>query len=92
MGSECIFSCSNGTELVGINRIKCLAGKSAAYWSHVAPRCQKLCMIPDYIENGRVECNQGRSILGLGEKCSFYCNHGFTLVGDSHRTCTKVSE
>ena len=85
IGGTVRYTCNSGYYLVGDSERTCRSsGSSSAAWSGSLPRCDPLeCSDPGTPSNG------GRNLGGrrVGDRVSYSCNSGYSLVGDSERTC-----
>ncbi|XP_026155176.1 sushi, von Willebrand factor type A, EGF and pentraxin domain-containing protein 1 isoform X2 [Mastacembelus armatus] len=71
MGSEVLFGCENGYELIGSSRLHCL---ETGRWDTPVPYCRALsCPIPAVPENSIMEGNN----FTYGSKVTFSCMKGF---------------
>ncbi|XP_067379775.1 sushi, von Willebrand factor type A, EGF and pentraxin domain-containing protein 1 isoform X2 [Channa argus] len=71
MGSEVVFGCENGYELIGFSRLHCL---ETGNWDRPVPYCRALsCPIPAVPENSIMKGNN----FTYGSKVTFSCVKGF---------------
>uniref|UniRef100_A0A1A7X820 Sushi, von Willebrand factor type A, EGF and pentraxin domain containing 1 n=2 Tax=Iconisemion striatum TaxID=60296 RepID=A0A1A7X820_9TELE len=71
MGSEVVFGCDNGYELVGSSRLSCL---ESGAWDHPVPYCRALsCATPAVPENSLLKGNN----FTYGSKVTFSCKTGY---------------
>nr|CAB3266734.1 sushi, von Willebrand factor type A, EGF and pentraxin domain-containing protein 1 [Phallusia mammillata] len=81
--SECTLTCNEGYELTdGIGETTCLANQN---WDDNFGFCQKiLCPAFSALENGQVTCDDANRYMSV---CSFGCDAGYELKGESTSTC-----
>uniref|UniRef100_A0AAV2KL76 Sushi, von Willebrand factor type A, EGF and pentraxin domain-containing protein 1 n=1 Tax=Knipowitschia caucasica TaxID=637954 RepID=A0AAV2KL76_KNICA len=71
MGSESVFGCDNGYELIGAARLKCL---ETGDWDNMRPYCRALsCPTPNVPENSIMTGNN----FTYGSKVTFSCKEGY---------------
>ncbi|XP_006809694.1 sushi, von Willebrand factor type A, EGF and pentraxin domain-containing protein 1-like [Neolamprologus brichardi] len=71
MGSEVVFSCDNGYELIGSSQLQCL---ETGDWDDAVPYCRALsCPAPTVPENSIMTGNN----FTYGSKVTFSCKKGF---------------
>ncbi|KAG7461968.1 hypothetical protein MATL_G00196770 [Megalops atlanticus] len=81
MGSEVVFTCEEGYELIGWAEITCL---ESGNWDHPFPYCRALsCRRPAVPENGLMK---GMNFT-FGSKVTFSCKKGFVLRGPADIQC-----
>ncbi|XP_020610479.1 P-selectin-like isoform X2 [Orbicella faveolata] len=91
-GSNCSFTCQNGYSIRGSVHRQCEAeeGKPPVYWTGNEThckivKCDKLNKTANVIMSG---C--GRASFSYGDKCLFYCEHGYKAVsGTKERHCRE---
>ncbi|XP_077496349.1 seizure protein 6 homolog, partial [Amblyomma americanum] len=81
------YRCNQGYTLVGNSERTC---QSDGTWSGAEPTCQGAsppasCTRPGSIANGAVDVPAGALVVNT--KVQYRCNQGYTLVGNSERTC-----
>ncbi|KAK8756462.1 hypothetical protein V5799_000832 [Amblyomma americanum] len=81
------YRCNQGYTLVGNSERTC---QSDGTWSGAEPMCQGAsppasCTRPGSIANGAVDVPAGALVVNT--KVQYRCNQGYTLVGNSERTC-----
>jgi len=83
VGSIIRYVCNEGYELLGQEVRRCQNDTS---WSGTEPECSAVnCGIPDAVQYGNTEFE---STL-YGAKVTYFCNKGYSLVGENTRTCTS---
>ncbi|XP_064199795.1 sushi, von Willebrand factor type A, EGF and pentraxin domain-containing protein 1 isoform X2 [Anguilla rostrata] len=81
MGSEVVFTCEEGYELIGSSHITCL---ESGTWDLPFPYCRALsCGRPKVLENGFAT---GKNFT-FGSKVTFSCKKGFVLRGPAEIQC-----
>ncbi|XP_053321831.1 sushi, von Willebrand factor type A, EGF and pentraxin domain-containing protein 1 [Spea bombifrons] len=81
VGSELMFSCHEGYELVGRMKVTCL---ESGDWDDVIPYCQAVsCSEAPIPENGYIL----GSNFTYGKTVFFRCNEGYTLIGNEETVC-----
>ncbi|XP_072114251.1 sushi, von Willebrand factor type A, EGF and pentraxin domain-containing protein 1 [Mobula birostris] len=81
-GAIVAYSCNKGFYVKGQKKRACQADGE---WSGQLPSCQPVsCGKPPRLTNGRVEIKNGTLFQS---EVSYYCHHGFRLVGSPIRTC-----
>ena len=80
-GSECVYTCDKGFEILGSERATCTA---QGRWIGGRPLCKRINCGPMPVpENARVICDEGNSLSldGFGTKCKIICQPGYRLAG-----------
>ncbi|XP_028329615.1 sushi, von Willebrand factor type A, EGF and pentraxin domain-containing protein 1 isoform X2 [Gouania willdenowi] len=84
MGSEVLFICNSGYELMGSSRLRCLETGS---WDGPAPYCSALsCSVPTVHENSIMTGNN----FTYGSKVTFSCKTGFLPQVPYEYTCLST--
>lgn len=87
VGTACYFTCQEHYKLIGERVSVCQDNSSGPNWNNEPPKCEPLCRdFPESPEYGKVECS-GRE---LGAACSFQCQYGTRLVGETSTTCVRM--
>ena len=85
IGGIVYYTCDSGYYLSGDSERTCQqSGSNRAAWSGSLATCIAIeCSDPGTPSNG------GRNLGGrrVGDRVSYFCNSGYSLVGDSERTC-----
>ncbi|XP_053395851.1 sushi, von Willebrand factor type A, EGF and pentraxin domain-containing protein 1-like [Mercenaria mercenaria] len=85
-GSNIIYSCNEGYELIGISVRLCL---STLEWSGDEPYCQRVqCPDPPPLDNGFYDGYE----FYYGDVVEYKCNTGYDLVGQARRLCLSVGQ
>ncbi|XP_047657900.1 uncharacterized protein LOC113647597 [Tachysurus fulvidraco] len=86
--SSCAVSCEEGYTLRGENTLTCLkTGK----WSADTPSCEaRQCPLLSSPEKGWMNCSYPPSPFSYGSHCSFGCEIGYMLRGESQLDCTSA--
>nr|CAB3266737.1 sushi, von Willebrand factor type A, EGF and pentraxin domain-containing protein 1-like [Phallusia mammillata] len=81
--SVCDYTCVQGYRMIGSSSRRCMANKQ---WSNEEPTCEIIrCKpTPTNPDDGLVFCTEEDK---FGSICSYFCDLGFQLVGDSRSTC-----
>ncbi|XP_067119643.1 sushi, von Willebrand factor type A, EGF and pentraxin domain-containing protein 1-like isoform X2 [Centruroides vittatus] len=83
-GSICSFVCDEGYELIGESSVLC-EGNKHINWSASIPTCERLkCPSIQIPENANVQCTDEGY---WGSICSFICDEGYVLIGESSISC-----
>ncbi|XP_035188743.1 E-selectin-like isoform X3 [Oxyura jamaicensis] len=86
--STCDFSCQEGFEVTGPERLWCTAGGT---WSGPPPRCKAItCPVLSAPEHGEMNCSHLHDNFSFGSECVFSCQPGFELTGPESRECTAM--
>ncbi|CAH2293998.1 sushi, von Willebrand factor type A, EGF and pentraxin domain-containing 1 [Pelobates cultripes] len=81
VGSELLFSCDEGFDLIGRMKVTCL---ESGDWDDVIPYCQAVsCGTSPAPENGDIV----GSNFTYGKTVTFRCNEGYTLIGNEESMC-----
>ena len=84
--SSVFFYCNTGYNLIGSNRLTCLANGS---WDVNIPVCDIVnCGNPGTFNNGQINGLQ----YTYGSQLTFICNNGYTLQGASSITCLSSGQ
>ncbi|KAI4882108.1 hypothetical protein NFI96_000103 [Prochilodus magdalenae] len=87
-GSRCSFWCENGYVLTGESALECTAAGS---WSQPVPSCKaRQCPLLFTPEKGGMNCSHLHSSFSFGSRCSFWCESGYVLTGESALECTAA--
>ncbi|KAM4808468.1 sushi, von Willebrand factor type A, EGF and pentraxin domain-containing protein 1 [Rhinophrynus dorsalis] len=81
VGSELIFSCDEGYELIGTMKVICL---ESGDWNDLIPYCQAVSCDKAPVPNNGVIVG---SNFTFGEMVKFRCNEGYTLIGNEETAC-----
>ncbi|XP_078075317.1 P-selectin-like [Mustelus asterias] len=88
--STCDFSCADGFELRGSERLECGA---SGEWSAPVPSCEAVkcesLMIPG---QGRMDCSHPIGDFSYNSTCDFNCADGFVLRGSERLECGASGE
>ncbi|XP_048255629.1 sushi, von Willebrand factor type A, EGF and pentraxin domain-containing protein 1-like [Haliotis rufescens] len=77
---EASYVCNDGYEMIGNERIRCLATKA---WSSNPPSCTKIvCPRPGNVEHGNV--------VATDEVLTYTCDDGYDLMGSRSRRCLNT--
>ncbi|CAK8697520.1 unnamed protein product [Clavelina lepadiformis] len=91
--SVCIVVCDENYELVGKAQSNCLDdnGDPLGVWSEPLPQCKALRCAPEHLspDSGKVSCSDSNKIDSI---CSFTCDEGHSLIGQSQATCLMGQE
>ncbi|NXI67576.1 LYAM3 protein, partial [Anseranas semipalmata] len=83
--STCAFSCQEGFEMTGLERLWCTAGGT---WSGPPPHCKAItCPVLSAPEHGELNCSHLHGDFTFGSTCAFSCQPGFELMGSQSREC-----
>ncbi|KFO72377.1 P-selectin, partial [Cuculus canorus] len=86
--STCAFSCQEGFELTGAQRLQCTAG---GVWTGPPPRCKAItCPVLSVPDQGQLNCSHLHWDFSFGSTCAFSCRTGFALMGPESRECTAT--
>ncbi|XP_053928949.1 P-selectin isoform X3 [Cuculus canorus] len=86
--STCAFSCQEGFELTGAQRLQCTAG---GVWTGPPPRCKAItCPVLSAPDWGELNCSHLHGDFTFGSTCTFLCQTGFALMGPQNRECTAT--
>nr|QKY88668.1 putative C3b soluble receptor CR1_S2 [Botryllus schlosseri] len=87
IGSLCSFGCDPEYTLAGSDTARCAEQVIGAAWSTEKPRCNPRCARhPRFMRRGQVSCTNGKE---LGSVCTFECNDGFAVEGESEIECVE---
>ncbi|XP_059141737.1 uncharacterized protein LOC131929503 isoform X2 [Physella acuta] len=83
VGSDCVFSCTEGFQLTGATVQSCLeTGK----WENKTTTCQRaLCSKPPAVVNGEVNCPNNTYTFGV--ICPVTCYKGYQIQGSTSVVC-----
>ncbi|XP_053549117.1 E-selectin-like [Bombina bombina] len=88
--SSCEFSCDEGFELVGNNKLQCMGNSE---WNGVVPQCTAVkCQAINNIDQGTVTCSLTNGDFTYKSSCHFKCSEGFALIGSESVQCTAQGE
>ncbi|XP_053549115.1 E-selectin-like [Bombina bombina] len=88
--SSCEFSCDEGFELVGNNKLQCMGNSE---WNGVVPQCTAVkCQAINNIDQGTVTCSLTNGDFTYKSSCHFNCPEGFALIGSESVQCTAQGE
>uniref|UniRef100_A0A8D2DWS5 Selectin P n=1 Tax=Sciurus vulgaris TaxID=55149 RepID=A0A8D2DWS5_SCIVU len=79
-GSQCAFNCSEGTKLLGHDRMRC---GPLGNWSSLEPTCAPL----EPPELGSMVCTHPMGTFRFGSQCTFKCPEGTKLLGHDRTRC-----
>lgn len=85
-GSECVYECDNGFDILGSNQATCNA---QGRWVGGRPLCRRINCGPMPVpDNARVVCDEGASLAlnGYGTSCKIICQPGYRLSGSGEIT------
>ncbi|NXK55466.1 LYAM3 protein, partial [Chauna torquata] len=86
--STCAFSCQEGFEPMGQERLRCMAGGA---WSGPPPSCKAItCPVLGAPEHGELNCSHLHGDFTFGSTCAFSCQAGFELTGPKSHECTAT--
>ncbi|XP_072336371.1 sushi, von Willebrand factor type A, EGF and pentraxin domain-containing protein 1-like [Scyliorhinus torazame] len=81
VGNKVIFYCDIGYKMVGNDYLQCTADG----WDGKVPTCEPItCGYPGAIMNGYYKAPNWT----VGNKVTFYCDIGYSIVGGNYRRCT----
>ncbi|XP_036890990.1 L-selectin isoform X1 [Sturnira hondurensis] len=84
-GSQCAFSCSEGTDLAGSKETTC--GPSGN-WSSLEPTCQAIrCEPLTGPDLGSMSCTHPLDKFSFNSSCTFSCSEGTELIGENRTIC-----
>ncbi|XP_038650600.1 E-selectin isoform X2 [Scyliorhinus canicula] len=88
--STCDFSCAEGFELRGSDRLEC---GSSGEWSASIPNCEAVkcegLVIP---RQGKMDCSHPIGTFSYNSTCDFSCAEGFELRGSDRLECGTSGE
>ncbi|XP_060686261.1 E-selectin-like [Hemiscyllium ocellatum] len=88
--STCNFSCAEGFELRGSDRLECGA---SGEWSALIPSCEvKKCAALEVPTHGFKECSHPIGDFSYNSTCAFSCAEGFELRGSDRLECGASGE
>ncbi|XP_070354108.1 L-selectin isoform X2 [Equus asinus] len=83
--SQCVFNCSEGREIIGIEETTC--GPSGK-WSSPEPTCQVIqCEPLTAPDLGTMDCSHPLEDFSFTSTCTFNCSEGTELIGERKTTC-----
>ncbi|XP_049737262.1 L-selectin isoform X1 [Elephas maximus indicus] len=83
--SQCIFNCSEGTNLIGIEETTCGAFGN---WSSLEPSCQVIQCEPLAAPDlGTMNCSHTLATFSFTSTCTFSCSEGTELIGEKETIC-----
>uniref|UniRef100_A0A3Q2HK18 Selectin L n=1 Tax=Equus caballus TaxID=9796 RepID=A0A3Q2HK18_HORSE len=83
--SQCVFNCSEGREIVGIEETTC--GPSGK-WSSPEPTCQVIqCEPLTAPDLGTMDCSHPLADFSFTSTCTFNCSEGTELIGERKTIC-----
>lgn len=84
--SHCIFTCSEGSTLVGATDTTC---GPWGEWSSPPPACRKVtqCEPPTTPDLGTMSCSHPQLTFSLTSVCTFACSEGTQLIGENQTIC-----
>ncbi|KAI6064116.1 P-selectin isoform X1 [Aix galericulata] len=86
--STCNFSCQEGFEVTGPERLWCTAEGA---WSGAPPHCKAIaCPVLRAPEHGEMSCSHLHENFSFSSTCNFSCQPGFELIGPESRECTAM--
>ncbi|XP_038039267.2 P-selectin isoform X4 [Anas platyrhynchos] len=86
--STCDFSCQEGFEVTGPERLWCTAEGA---WSGAPPHCKAItCPVLRAPEHGEMNCSHLHDNFSFGSTCAFSCQAGFELMGTESHECTAM--
>nr|XP_047936222.1 P-selectin-like isoform X1 [Anser cygnoides] len=86
--STCDFSCQEGFEVTGSERLWCTAGGA---WSGAPPHCKAItCPMLRAPEHGQMNCSHLYGSFTFTSTCAFSCQPGFELKGSQSRVCMAM--
>ncbi|KAM9186676.1 P-selectin-like isoform 4-T4 [Mergus octosetaceus] len=86
--STCDFSCQEGFEVTGPERLWCTAGGA---WSGAPPHCKAIaCPVLRAPDHGEMNCSHLHENFSFSSTCNFSCQPGFELIGPESRECTAM--
>ncbi|KAM4642729.1 E-selectin-like [Discoglossus pictus] len=84
--ATCEFSCNEGFELVGNDRLQCMQNSE---WNGLEPQCEVVtCPEINVIDKGSVTCSHVNGDFAYNSSCDFTCSEGFALIGSESLQCT----
>ncbi|XP_024135196.1 P-selectin isoform X1 [Oryzias melastigma] len=88
--STCQFSCDDGYELVGQERVRC---DHTGRWSAGTPECSvRKCPAVVAPAGGNMVCLDSIEPSSFGSRCDFTCQEGHDLLGGSSISCLASGE
>ncbi|EOA95788.1 P-selectin, partial [Anas platyrhynchos] len=86
--STCDFSCQEGFEVTGPERLWCTAEGA---WSGAPPHCKAItCPVLRAPEHGEMSCSHLHDNFSFSSTCAFSCQPGFELMGPESIECTAM--
>ncbi|XP_063401402.1 sushi, von Willebrand factor type A, EGF and pentraxin domain-containing protein 1-like [Mytilus trossulus] len=84
--NEADYECNPGYELQGDDKLICL---ESGNWDKSAPSCTSVnCGVPDFVPFAVINGN----VYTFGNIITYICQNGYTIAGDSTRTCSSNGE
>ncbi|XP_039254970.2 P-selectin-like isoform X1 [Styela clava] len=89
LGTNCVYRCLPGYDMVGTSRTTCVRTRFTATWSSSPPTCEPVICnsIPNPPKHGSVFCSKGNSVYSI---CEFTCSRDLVLIGDRTTVCSHL--
>ncbi|KAM4642728.1 P-selectin-like isoform 2-T2 [Discoglossus pictus] len=88
--STCVFGCTKGFILNGVEQLKC---EASGTWSETAPVCEAIqCPILKSPANGLLNCSHPHKVFGYQSICNYSCDRGFEKNGSEIVQCTEIGQ